>query len=130
MRAVRPVSVLGPVAFLLAVLALRGSLPDPMATHFVLNGDADGSMAALWFALVMGAVWLLVSLAPTDELQGLIRGGALGLLAGVFVALVAANLDVHDWHEARLGPPSVAVVLAGAAMGVLAAWRMRRMTEP
>ncbi|MET8982934.1 DUF1648 domain-containing protein [Streptomyces sp. NPDC004539] len=125
-------------------LAARGRLPDRMATHWNGAGKADGSMpfwaavlfpALFWAALSTGA---LVAARRAGAGAGAGAGGGTGgwlrvglpILAlgvvGVQAAVVRANLDVTDWHEAGSADGwIVAVVILALTVGGLV-WLSRR----
>ncbi|MEU5533658.1 DUF1648 domain-containing protein [Streptomyces sp. NPDC020362] len=128
------------VAAVIAALpwAASGRLPDRLATHWSGTGGRtpDGSMP-LWAASAFPTlIWLVLALVTTVLRRRagarsraatrpvtavtLLSGGV--LIAGAQAAVIRANLDRTDWHEARL--PAVwtgALLAAGAAVGV-GAW--------
>lgn len=125
---------------LLAAAALPGPLlgdrlPDPLASHWTLDGGVDGTLSrdVLW----MGAcgAWLLAWAVVSLRLRGratrlpeavpVLAGG--GFVAGLAFALAIANLDAPSAQDAET--PSVALVLAPVAFGAaagLAAWWAER----
>lgn len=105
-------------------------LPDPLASHWGVSGEPDGSLpkaAALALPLVLWAVGFLFS----RRLPSLVAG--LGVLAVMLQGLtVWANLDRTDWRDAR--PLPVWVPVALVVLTVLAGWlgiRLARVrTDP
>ncbi|MGV9250784.1 DUF1648 domain-containing protein [Streptomyces sp. NPDC003697] len=114
--------------------AARERLPDPVATHWDLAGDApDGSMP-LWLASLLPAlIWLALAgyvlmarrrpgRGPRTARQSAAPVGLLVLgtvLTCVQALLVRANIDHTNWQQARLSPawiaaPLVAALVAGA----------------
>ncbi len=127
-RMVVPVAlvVLAAVPWVLA----WSSLPDPVASHFALDGTADGHLprGALAAIHVLGAAACAALLrrsvrAPhgqTPAEAGVVTfvGAVLG---GVGATIVVANHDLDDWRDATLGLGWVVAVLgvaAAAALGV------------
>ncbi|GII60036.1 hypothetical protein Skr01_01210 [Sphaerisporangium krabiense] len=133
-------------------LALRGRLPDPLATHWDVSGSPDGAMSFwAWFAME-AALWaLLVACAARGVLRAgavargaaaATRGRAAGALfagGGVFLlaqqwATLAANLGNPDWRDAApLGWRAVlvpAAAIAAGALGVLVASAGAGEAEP
>ncbi|AKZ56889.1 conserved membrane protein of unknown function [Streptomyces ambofaciens ATCC 23877] len=111
-------------------LVAGGRLPDRLATHWDLDGGPpDGSMP-LWAAsLVPALIWLVTAAATAVPL--LRAGPAAGarwtmvvllptgvVLGGAQAAVVRANLDRADWHEAR---QPTAWIVAVLVLAVLAA---------
>ncbi|MFI7871350.1 DUF1648 domain-containing protein [Streptomyces salinarius] len=114
-------------------LLARDRLPDRLATHWGLNGEApDGSMP-LWAAsLVPALIWLVTAAAVTVPLM---RAGPtarpwptvtllpLGIvLTGAQAAVVRTNLDRADWHEARQPTGWVVAILVAAVLAAVAGW--------
>ncbi|MFH8975014.1 DUF1648 domain-containing protein [Streptomyces sp. NPDC017890] len=115
-------------------LVARGRLPDRLATHWDLDGGTpDGSMP-LWAASLLPAlIWLVTAAAVTVPLM---RAGPSAarpwitatllptgiILAGAQAAVVRANLDRADWHEARQPTAWVVAVLVLAALAGVAGW--------
>ncbi len=128
-----------PLVFL-AAAALPGPLlgdrlPDPLASHWTLDGTVDGTVSrdALWIG-ACGA-WLLAWAVVLLRLRGratrlpeavpVLAGG--GFVAGLASALALANLDAPSAGDA--GMPSPALVFAPVALGAaagLAAWWAER----
>lgn len=115
----------------LAVLALgaafAGSMPDPIATHWGVNGRPDGAMP-LWVGLAIAPVLAGagVGLAARQDVrvQRRAMAGSLGLGLALQAVLVWGNLGVDDWQQARSVPLwSVLLVLA---VGGLVAWYVGR----
>ncbi|WP_073950711.1 DUF1648 domain-containing protein [Streptomyces kebangsaanensis] len=133
-------------AVLIAALpwAARHRLPDRLATHWGFDGSApDGSMP-LWAACVVPALIWLALCAGVEaarwragrDARAATRPWAVAVLptvgvviGGVQAAVVRANLDRTDWHQARLSAgwvvaSAVAALLAGAG-GWLVSTRQR-----
>ncbi len=125
---------------LLVAAALPGPLlgprlPDPLASHWTLDGDVDGTISrgVLWIGAC--SVWLLAWAVVLLRLRGratrlpeavpVLAGG--GFVAGLAFALALANLDAPSAQDA--GMPSPALVLApvafAAAAGFAAWWAER-----
>ncbi|WP_405612482.1 DUF1648 domain-containing protein [Streptomyces sp. NBC_01508] len=115
-----------------AVLVVLGDrLPDSLATHFDLSGDADRAPTSRTAALVgtvllfagVGALWAGSALGSPLGARGprwLTAGGwALsGLLGYALTATLFANLDATDSSAARFPPWRLGVA---AAVGLVAA---------
>ncbi|GAA2580310.1 MULTISPECIES: DUF1648 domain-containing protein [Streptomyces] len=111
----------------------RDRLPDRLGTHWGLDGDApDGSMP-LWAAsLVPALIWLVTAVAvtvpsmragPAARLWIAVTLLPLGVvLTGAQAAIVRANLDRTDWHEARQPSAWVVAILTGAVLAGVAGW--------
>ncbi|MFF8879346.1 MULTISPECIES: DUF1648 domain-containing protein [Streptomyces] len=115
-------------------LAARDRLPERLATHWGLDGGApDGSMP-LWAASFFPALlWLVTAAASAVPL---LRSGPsaarpwtaavllpLGVvLGGAQAAVVRANLDRADWHEARQPTAWLLALLASALLASVAGW--------
>ncbi|MEU3957862.1 DUF1648 domain-containing protein, partial [Streptomyces achromogenes] len=122
------------IAALIAALpwAASGRLPDRLATHWAFgDGTPDDSMP-LWAASVFpGLIWLFLAAvvlatlwrgADAARVQGetwaatsLLSGGV--LLAGAQAAVVRANLDRADWHDARQPTLWLVVTLVATLAG-------------
>jgi hypothetical protein len=120
----------------LAVLALAvipfaaywHRLPEPLATHWSLRGAPNGALpriAALAIhagacALAAIAAWIATRPGPSRRSVSAACGLTtfIGVVFGALaVVVVAANVDVADWHDARALPLPVAVaIVAGAAL--------------
>jgi hypothetical protein len=125
-----PTVLLG--AIVLPSVLYGGDLPDPMAVHWSLSGDPNGSLPPL--VLVVGlaagfaAVWVSVVLtvrrAPRD-IGSLTAGlyGIGGLLAAVAWISVRANRGVSDWGDAEpLGWAGLGILLGAAVLGGAGGW--------
>ncbi|MEU3732117.1 DUF1648 domain-containing protein [Streptomyces sp. NPDC033538] len=111
----------------------RERLPDRLATHWNLDGSTpDGSMP-LWAASVFPAlIWLVTAVAVTVPLMRtgpavrpwitvtLLPTGI--VLAGAQAAVVRANLDRADWHQASQPTAWVVAILVLAAVAGVAGW--------
>ena len=139
-------AVIVPIALLAVVdgaaLAFAGRLPDPVATHFGSNGDANGSMPLIALLLLQSTFWLFMQVYTLVLRRGSYgitgarrplgpRGrytsayAAFGVLAGVVAATIGANLDKPTWEDAH-APPGVLLAIAsagaiGAVVGALLA---------
>ncbi|MFL9656612.1 DUF1648 domain-containing protein [Streptomyces sp. PB17] len=114
-------------------LLARDRLPDRLATHWGLNGETpDGSMPLWAAALVPALIWLVTAAAVTVPLM---RAGPaarplttvillpLGIvLTGAQAAVLRANLDRADWHEARQPTSWIVAILVAAVLAAVAAW--------
>ncbi|TDT35345.1 uncharacterized protein DUF1648 [Streptomyces sp. BK208] len=133
-RATAAVWTVGVTAVLAAMpLLARDRLPERLATHWGLNGEApDGSMP-LWAAsLVPALIWLVTAAAVTVPLT---RAGPPGrplttvlllpmgiVLTGAQAAVIRSNLDRADWHEARQPTAWVVAILVAAVLAGVAGW--------
>ncbi|MFI1761604.1 DUF1648 domain-containing protein [Streptomyces sp. NPDC020800] len=122
--------------------AASGRLPGRLATHWsgTGGGTPDGSMP-LWAASAVPAlIWLVLALvlpltttvlrrragtrgrAATRPVSAgaLLSGGV--LLVGAQAAVIRANLDRTDWHEARLPTVWIVALLAAALAAGAGAW--------
>lgn len=119
-------------------LAWRDRLPEPMATHFGVGGQADGFMSRssnLWTSLLLTLVVPAVLLAAfsVDKRGSMARLGA-GLAAGMaaFLATLTVlsahvQLDLADAHDARFG---MVMLLPATAIGFAVALLAHRFTPP
>jgi hypothetical protein len=125
-------------ALLLAPLALRDRLPDPLATHWGSSGSVPDGSSSFTGHLIMTQVlwaglWLLFFLlgrardrraARVTSSACLVAMGV--LLLGVDASTLAVNLDAATWREALLpGWHIPAVIAAMVAAGALAAYLSR-----
>ncbi|MFF1546072.1 DUF1648 domain-containing protein [Streptomyces sp. NPDC058291] len=148
MKRSTPGPVLAALPFLVALAAdaaLSASthrrLPDPMATHFTLAGEADGhtgrgaflATSAGLLAGVAAVMAVLVGRATTRSGWLLVTAyGVAGLMGSLFVSVQLVNRPVHgDASTVRLGPWHLAVAFlvaaACAGAGLLLA---RRLPSP
>ncbi|MFD5815786.1 DUF1648 domain-containing protein [Streptomyces sp. NPDC127038] len=129
----------GPFAVAAAVYAglfraNRDRLPGRMATHFALDGTADGFMsrdAALWsgigLTIGVGVLFTVLAAVATKKtgarLTAALGAGTAVLLGCPLIATVVADADagVHDPAGARLPVwlPAVLLLLVCAATGAL-----------
>jgi hypothetical protein len=115
-------------ALLLAAIALpiplADNLPDPIATHWGLDGRPDGSLDATVFWLTVTGVWvalwaLLVARArkggPLPEAVPVLAAG--GFIAALMITTVAANDGAASWRDG--GEVGVVEVLIAVGAGLL-----------
>jgi hypothetical protein len=131
---------LGPLGALAALLvpaaAVSGGLPDPIATHWGLDGSPDGSTSRAAFVLGITAVWALGWIALAAQLRA--RDGlrltvapfawAVMWFAGAVGAVVVLANDgaANWWDAAEVGLPLALVPVAvGALAAAVAAWLER-----
>lgn len=119
-------------ATLLPLWLLRERLPEPLATHWSLDGAPNGAMPLTGLTIVLGALTGIAAgtmatfsrrrSAPRGEISGPLAtaGFVAGLLASVSWNIVSANLDAPSWKDARnLGPAGIAMtLLAGFALSI------------
>ncbi|MEV4501971.1 hypothetical protein [Streptomyces klenkii] len=133
-------------AFLTAFLVRRDALPDPVATHFSGSGGADGFTTLGAFPYEMLGMFLVMALLCTGLVYatGPLRAtrahrllvglgcGVAGLLGAVAVAVVVSNAGAETADRARLGPGTlgVAVAVAAVAAGLGVPAVGRRPAEP
>ncbi|MFJ6075558.1 DUF1648 domain-containing protein [Streptomyces sp. NPDC093065] len=111
----------------------RDRLPDRLATHWGLNGEApDGSMPLWAVSLVPALIWLVTAAAVTVPLM---RAGPAArpwttavllpmgiVLTGAQAAVIRSNLDRSDWHEARQPTVWVVAILVAAVLAGAGGW--------
>jgi hypothetical protein len=133
-------------ALLLAAVALpipltADRLPDPIASHWALDGRPDGSADPTVLWLVVTGVWVALWALLVVRSR---RGGALpeavpvlalgGFLAALMAITVGANDGAASWQQA--GEVGIVEVLLAVAAGLLLGWiavvldRGRRGEEP
>ncbi len=110
-------AILGPVAYTLWVLWLdsTGALPDILATHWGVSGQADGfssvSEHLIWsnVALVIASAMLAIA-ALLPKIHTVLRRilyvitGYFGLfIYGLFVYVIASQIGVQDPSTVRIG---------------------------
>ncbi|XVQ13599.1 hypothetical protein ACQP1W_13995 [Spirillospora sp. CA-255316] len=118
-----------------APLALRDRVPDPLASHWGVDGTPDGSASFTSWLVLVGAVWLIfcggalaVGLRGWGRRRvrawtGATLGFGAGVTAGAVAATLGANLDRATWREAGgLGGGTMALVLLGAAAVAGVGW--------
>lgn len=122
------------VVFVLAVLAVPAlfwtRLPEPVATHFGIDGRPNGYLSrVVWLvimALALALVWGVFlgsrSNAPLTW-RGPFAFGAVGVLVVAQLSIVWSNLDVPLWRDARpVNVPllMVAIAVSWAALAAVA----------
>jgi hypothetical protein len=122
---------LGPALALgafMAVAVTAGDLPDPLATHWGVDGAPDGSTSAMAFLLGVTALWALGWVALAAQLVR--RGGErlsvapfawalMWFASAIGIVVVLANADAPDWRAA--GEVSFGLALLPAAAGMAGA---------
>jgi hypothetical protein len=119
-------------AIVLPFILYWGDLPNPMASHWGLGGDADGAMPPLVLLLlligIMAAVHLAVSRviaqAPAEAASFIAGLYAIGVvIAGVGWLSVLANRDQTEWRAAdSVGVLQILILLAVAGVAGFAGW--------
>lgn len=131
--------LLGPGVALLAVivptLLLAGRLPDPIASHWSISGEADGSSS---LAVLTGGVAAAVAVAwgllgRQARVRGALRltiapwiWAAVTFAAGLQLTTLLANLDTVSWRDAELQPWAILPAFAVAAAAGSAAHLLER----
>lgn len=123
-----PLMAIGGSVYPLAAFWQR--YPDPIAVHWGISGDPNGSLP-LWLYAVgmiggMALAWLgLVTGTrggPDAPLTAVVYF-IIGLLAAVNAQILYFNLDVADWHDAEsLTPFAVGGLLVVGALAGLLGW--------
>lgn len=134
-------------AALIAALpwAARSRLPDRLATHWSFDGTApDGSMP-LWAACAVPALIWLALCAGVEaarwragrNARAATRPWAVAVLptvgiviGGVQAAVVRANLDHTDWHQARLPVGWVVAAVVAALLAGVGGWLVSTRQRP
>lgn len=116
-RLIVALSVIGPIGYTLWVLWLdsAGLLPEVLATHWGVSGEADGfasvSEHLIWsnFALVLGSAMVAVS-ALLPKVHMAMRRLLLGVtgyfalfIYGLMVYVIAAQIGLSDSSSVQLG---------------------------
>jgi hypothetical protein len=124
------------LAAALGPLLLADRLPDPLATHWTLSGQPDGSgglglMTAITVAGVIVAWALLLgqAVARDNALRLTVAPfawGAVAFQSGLFAVVLAANLDAASWRDVELSIWVVPAMLAFGAAAALVAHRLER----
>ena len=112
-------------------LEADGLLPNPVATHWGLDGRADGFaplgehllLAALSF-LIPGAIWAIVLLYPkipaTIRLVMLMVTGALfAIMAGIQVAAIDSQIGLLDARDSQVSFPLLVVIAPALVLLIL-----------
>lgn len=112
--------------------AVRERLPDPVASHWGLDGRPDGSLPlladavlpALLLAAMVAIPWRAVAAADRRVGRWLLAvvTSVVALLAALRIVTLMANLDAPDWSAAGRLTPSVLLAMlvvagVGAALG-------------
>lgn len=132
------------VAALLPFWLYQARLPEPLATHWGLDGRPDGAMrravllASICVLVVVPALGMAFLAWRRNAQRGDISGplAVAGFVAGLTVTLawmtVAANLDAHSWRQAGNLNLLTAVVpvLVGAVLGRSLAVLARPLESP
>lgn len=114
---------------LVAPLLVWNRLPDPVASHWGVGGQPDGSLPLIAEVVVLCLAASAVAYGPIvaarfpmprAQARVLVAAAGFGsvLLAGVRIASVQANVDVARWQEA--GALTGGTVLVAAAAGLVA----------
>lgn len=125
------------VASAVAPWVLRPRLPDPMATHWGLDGRPDASMPfvvdAVLFAVLLALVaWLPLRLARdadrrTARTQVATANGVAVMLGAVRWLALDANAGAAEWRDADpLTPVMLAAVLVLGGLGAALGWWLGR----
>jgi len=125
-----PAVLLG--AIVLPMALYWGDLPDPMAVHWDLSGNPDGSLPPMVLLVGMAGVYVaiwwsvlqMVIRSPAETASftaGLYAIG--GLLAGIQWFVVLANRRIGGWQDAdSIGWFELVIVLGDAALLAVAGW--------
>ena len=130
-----PLAVIG--GFLAGVVAAAGAgLPDPLATHWGLSGDPDGSFGLAGFIAAVTAVGLASWLVLMGQLR---RHGSSALTAapfawaamcfsaGVGALVLAANVGAATWRDAgSVSLPMALVPMLAGGLGAAIASALER----
>lgn len=126
-------------AIVLPYLAVRGDLPDRIATNFDASGTPNRSMTPgmlIVTSLILAGAGIIACIwtawprrrhpAQVAATVAFVGGILAGMAAGVSLALVIGQRNVDDWREASNTWSTITVVLvlglgAGAAAAALAA---------
>ncbi len=122
----------------LAIARFRDELPDPVATHWNLDGTVDGSMSLTGLLLTAGATLVLPGIAllvgTTVWSHRLPRGSApFGAGLGAFLAVLGSAIVVSTAVEQRglatytdADSPAILLVIAAATVAGLGAALLNR----
>lgn len=120
------------VSAVIAVLAIApwllwwSSLPNEVATHWNLSGDANGHMSRLGALLVLGGVSVVLSLGAALQPRA-VSSPVLAfvgcVIASASFATAWSNRDVTSWSQAHL---AIGWVVGGLVLGLGAAWMYTR----
>jgi hypothetical protein len=114
---------------IIMMLTWRDRLPQPLASHFGVDGAADGFSSAttlLWssvgLAVFLAAVFGTIAAARTTRFLIGASWAASVMTGGTLLVVVLANIDAVDASAVRLSPLALLVALgAAAAAGVVGA---------
>jgi hypothetical protein len=131
-------------ATLVPLVVFGDRLPEPVATHWALDGTPDGStsqgaLLVLFAAMVGLPAALMVAVARRRDPRRfevavpLATGGFVAaLMAGVSLSVVVANLDVDDWTAATSVGwmlPAVLAFAVAVAVGLGAVGRRMEIDD-
>lgn len=117
----------------------RRRLPDRMATHFTLAGEADGftgrgvfiTVSAVLLTTVAGTMAVLLARARTRSVWLLVTAYAVaGLMGSVFVSVQLVNHGAYDDVSAVRLPPWHLAIALGVASACAGAGRLAARTLP
>ncbi|MEV4070596.1 DUF1648 domain-containing protein [Nonomuraea fuscirosea] len=127
---------------ILAPLALRDRLPDPMATHWGSAGTVpDGSSSLTGHVVTSSVTWavmwlVLFALTRRGQARRAFRStwwgclfGLGALMLGLTASTLSVNLDAPGWRAAELPVWHVPLVLLGMVAAALVAARLGRGPE-
>ena len=122
-----------------AAIGLSDRLPSPLATHWTIDGHANGTMtfgSFLTLAVVMSlGLWLFGLVAVLAGRSDRVRFraeraamawccGTTAFMAGVLGITVLLNLDTAQAGETHFAPALIVPVLAVGLLGALAGWML------
>lgn len=127
------------VPFWISWLQLDGELPALIASHWGLNGEADGFMTPVvfgwWAAGTLGGFWVLIAyLTWTRRLPNLLRWVILApllfiyfALLGLFVESIALQINLEDAANVRLPDHYLWLMLVGLTLTLGFAFSMPKV---
>ena len=115
---------------LVPLVAFWTRYPDPLAVHWGLNGDPNGTLPLALYAVGMVGGMLLAWYGLVTNSKGRLDSPLtavvyfiIGLLAVVNAQILYFNLDAESWADARnLDPLTFAGVLLGGVLVALLGW--------